>query len=249
MKHKYKILIASLILLALIFLGGLFLVHNKTYQPLSEALNEAKSTSHYTVEETQESIIFHPLNDLQETSILLYQGGLVEEKSYSTIAAKLAAEGYPVYLVKHTLNLAVTDKNKATTIIADEKIENYVIGGHSLGGVMASQFASESSNKQLKGVFLLASYTDEKNRLDNLPISVVSIIGSNDGLIDKEAYQNGKDYLPDSTLFHTIKGGNHAGFGDYGNQDGDKPASILPEEQQKKTVQLLTEWLRSIQVN
>lgn len=249
MKHKYKILIASLILLALIFLGGLFLVHNKTYQPLSEALNEAKSTSHYTVEETQESIIFHPLNDLQETSILLYQGGLVEEKSYSTIAAKLAAEGYPVYLVKHTLNLAVTDKNKATTIIADEKIENYVIGGHSLGGVMASQFASESSNKQLKGVFLLASYTDEKNRLDILPISVVSIIGSNDGLIDKEAYQNGKDYLPDSTLFHTIKGGNHAGFGDYGNQDGDKPASILPEEQQKKTVQLLTEWLRSIQVN
>lgn len=249
MKHKYKILIASLILLALIFLGGLFLVHNKTYQPLSEALNEAKSTSHYTVEETQESIIFHPLNDLQETSILLYQGGLVEEKSYSTIAAKLAAEGYPVYLVKHTLNLAVTDKNKATTIIADEKIENYVIGGHSLGGVMASQFASESSNKQLKGVFLLASYTDEKNRLDNLPISVVSIIGSNDGLIDKEAYQNGKDYLPDSTLFHTIKGGNHAGFGDYGNQDGDKPASILPEEQQEKTVQLLTEWLRSIQVN
>lgn len=249
MKHKYKILIASLILLALIFLGGLFLVHNKTYQPLSEALNETKSTSHYTVEETQESIIFHPLNDLQETSILFYQGGLVEEKSYSTIAAKLAAEGYPVYLVRHTLNLAVTDKNKANAIIAEEKIKSYVIGGHSLGGVMASQFANESSTKLLKGVFLLASYTDEKNRLDNLPISVVSIIGSNDGLIDKEAYQNGKDYLPDSTLFHTIKGGNHAGFGDYGNQDGDKPASILPEEQQEKTVQLLTEWLRSIQVN
>ncbi len=249
MKSKYKILIASLVLLVLILLGGLFLVHNKTYQPLSEALKEARSTNQYTVKETQESIIFYPLNDQQETSILFYQGGLVEEKSYSTIAAKLAAKGYPVYLVKHTLNLAVTDKNKASAIIAEEKIENYVIGGHSLGGVMASQFANQSSSKQLKGVFLLASYTDEKNRLDNLPISVISIIGSNDGLIDNEAYQSGKDYLPDSTLFHTIKGGNHAGFGDYGNQEGDKPASILPEEQQEETVKLLMEWLRSIEVN
>lgn len=249
MKQKYKFLIAGLILLLMIFLGGLFFVHSKTYQPLNEALNEAHSTSQYTVEETSKSIIFLPLKNQQKISVLFYQGGLVEEKSYSSIAAKLAKEGYPVYLVKHTLNLAVTDKNKATTIIADEKIENYVIGGHSLGGVMASQFASESSTKQLKGVFLLASYTDEKNKLNNLPISVISIIGSNDGLINKEAYQNGKDYLPDSTLFHTIEGGNHAGFGDYGNQEGDKPASIFPEEQQEETVQLLVEWLSSIEAN
>lgn len=251
MKRKYKVLITSLVLLVLLFLGGLFLLHNKTYQPLSETLKETESTNQYTVEETKDAIIFLPLNNegQQDTSILFYQGGLVEEKSYSTIAAKLATEGYPVYLVKHALNLAVTDTNKAESIITDEKIHDYVIGGHSLGGVMASRFANEAATEKLKGVFLLASYPDETGRLNDLPLSVISIIGSNDGVVDKEAYQNGKNYLPDSTLFYTIEGGNHAGFGDYGDQVGDNPASISAEQQQEETVKQLVEWLRTLAEN
>ena len=251
MKRKYKVLITGLVLLVLFFLGGLFLLHNKTYQPLSETLKETESTNQYTVEETKDAIIFLPLNNegQQDTSILFYQGGLVEEKSYSTIAAKLATEGYPVYLVKHALNLAVTDTNKAESIIIDENIHDYVIGGHSLGGVMASRFAKEAATKQLKGVFLLASYPDETGRLNDLPLSVISIIGSNDGVVDKEAYQNGKNYLPDSTLFYTIEGGNHAGFGDYGDQEGDSPASIPAEQQQEETVNQLVEWLTSLEEN
>lgn len=251
MKRKYKILFVSSILVVLLLLGSLFLVHNKTYQPLNESLKESSSTNHYTVEETQDAIIFQPLTEekQQTTSVLFYQGGLVEEKSYSSIAAKLASKGYPVYLVKHPLNLAVTDKNKAEDILSDEKIQNYVIGGHSLGGVMASRFANEEATEQLKGVFLLASYPDEKGRLDDSSLSVISIIGSNDGVLDEEAYQNGKVYLPDSTLFYTIQGGNHAGFGDYGHQEGDKKAAIPPEQQQEETVIQLVEWLRTTEKN
>lgn len=251
MKRFYKILVIGLILFVLILLGGLFVVQTKTYQPLNETLKETESTNQYTVEETLDAIIFRPLTGEEQhaTSVLFYQGGLVEEKSYSTIAAKLATEGYPVYLVKHALNLAVTDKNKAETILSDEKIQNYVIGGHSLGGVMASRFAHEVATEQLKGVFLLASYPDEKGRLDDLPVSVVSIIGSTDGVVDEEAYQHGKDYLPNATLFHTIEGGNHAGFGDYGHQEGDKKATISPEQQQEETVKQLVDWLKAIEAN
>lgn len=32
-----------------------------------------------------------------------------------------------------------------------------------------------------------------------------------------------------------IPGGNHAGFGDYGPQEGDGPAAIAPREQQEQT--------------
>lgn len=249
MKRSYKILIGCFIFFILVLLGSLFFVQSKTYQPLSEALKETEPTNQYTVEESSDAIIFRPLNEPQSTSVLFYQGGLVEEKSYSSIAAKLAAEGYPVYLVKHSLNLAVTDADKAETIITDEEIQNFVIGGHSLGGVMASRFANEHYSKSLKGVFLLASYPDEKGRLDKLPISVLSLIGSNDGVVDEEAYQLGKNYLPATTSFYTIDGGNHAGFGDYGNQEGDLPATISPEQQQEQTVDQLVKWLRNIDEN
>lgn len=248
MKRKYKILTASLVFLILFILGSLLYLHTITYHPLNEALEDAVSNDQYQVEETSNVLHYKPLKDSKSIFVIFYQGGLVEEKSYSTIAAKLASEGYPVYLVKHALNLAVTDKNKAETIITDENVTDFVIGGHSLGGVMASRFANELDSERLKGVFLLASYPDEKGRLDNLPISVISIVGSNDGVLDKKAYQNGKTYLPDSTLYDTIEGGNHAGFGDYGNQEGDNSATILPEQQQEQTVSLLIEWLKSIEV-
>lgn len=249
MKRSYKILIGCFIFFILVLLGSLFFVQSKTYQPLSEALNETETTDQYRVEESSDAIIFSPLNEQQSISVLFYQGGLVEEKSYSSIAAKLAAKGYPVYLVKHALNLAVTDANKAETIITDEKIQDFVIGGHSLGGVMASRFANESYSESLKGVFLLASYPDEKGRLDKLPISVLSLIGSNDGVVNEETYQLGKDYLPATTSFYTIEGGNHAGFGDYGDQEGDLPATISPEQQQEQTVDQLEKWLRKIKEN
>ena len=34
-----------------------------------------------------------------------------------------------------------------------------------------------------------------------------------------------------------IDGGNHAQFGDYGEQDGDGKATITPEEQQRQTAE------------
>jgi hypothetical protein len=49
--------------------------------------------------------------------------------------------------------------------------------------------------------------------------------------------------LPPSTVRVEIAGGNHAQFGWYGDQDGDKPATITRETQQDlvvtATVQLL----------
>lgn len=248
MKRKYKILIIGIVLFVLLILGGLFFLRSMTYLPLDEAIEETMpSNQHYQVKETSDAVIFKPLKESHPTSVIFYQGGLVEEKSYSSLAAKLASKGFPVYLVKHALNLAVTDTNKAEKLIVDENITDFVIGGHSLGGVMASRFANEIDSDLLKGVFLLASYPDEKGRLDTLPISVLSLVGSKDGVLDNEAYQDGKTYLPDSTSYYIIEGGNHAGFGDYGHQEGDNDASISHEEQQELTVQFLVEWLNKIE--
>lgn len=57
-------------------------------------------------------------------------------------------------------------------------------------------------------------------------------------------YQKGKKYLPKSTTFVSIKGDNHAGFGSYGDQRGDKKATISNQKQQRLIAQALIKWLR-----
>ena len=51
--------------------------------------------------------------------------------------------------------------------------------------------------------------------------------------------------MPESTLSTTIEGGNHRGFGLYGQQNGDGTATMSAEEQQKQLVQLIKQFIVS----
>ena len=65
--------------------------------------------------------------------------GHVDPRSYSSIAHQIADEGYLVIIPKMLFNLAVINKRAAVKIINEyTEIDNWVIGGHSLGGVMAA---------------------------------------------------------------------------------------------------------------
>jgi hypothetical protein len=53
--------------------------------------------------------------------------------------------------------------------------------------------------------------------------------------------------LPDTTSFlKQSTGGNHAGFGSYGEQRGDGTATISNEEQQQQIADKLTSWLANL---
>ena len=81
--------------------------------------------------------------------------------SYSEWAQEVATKGYDVYVVHFPLNLAVLAPNAAEQIIKDHPQQNFVLAGHSLGGVMASRFVAENEQR-IKGMIYLASYPDEK---------------------------------------------------------------------------------------
>ena len=49
--------------------------------------------------------------------------------------------------------------------------------------------------------------------------------------------------LPAGTYWVAIEGGNHAGFGWYGDQDGDNPATISRGSQQNQVIQASIEFL------
>jgi dienelactone hydrolase len=142
------------------------------------------------------------------------------------------------------LNLAVLGPNTANDIInAFPQIDSWAIGGHSLGGSMAAQYTRDNPSK-IKGLVLWAAYPASGTDLSSLSVSVVTIHGTNDGLVSEAQIQGSLKLLPSTTTRLEMNGGNHAQFGYYGEQSGDNPATISREMQQVQiinaTVQLLS---------
>ena len=176
----------------------------------------------------------HPEPGLSSTQA----GGWIHA-SYAPIARALAEEGYLTFIVPMPLNLAVFDPGAAAEVIAAyPEITTWVVGGHSLGGAMAANFARKNPGL-LDGLFLWAAYPAESDDLSGQDLQVVSIYGTLDGLMTSVEVEASRALLPVNTIWAPIEGGNHAQFGWYGDQPGDNPATISREEQQAKTIQAM----------
>lgn len=213
------------------------LLQEKTYQ----ASDEAQTISQKAQEESKYT--FYSSGQANAVGLIFYPGGLVEPESYSVWAQQVAQAGYDVYVMHFPLNLAVLAPNRAQEIQAANPQQKFVLAGHSLGGVMASRYVVQHPESIVSMVFL-ASYPDEKGALNSLSIPVLSITGTNDGVLNQATYESAKKHLPKDTVYEVIEGGNHAGFGSYGIQKGDSPATISNEEQQAIISQLLIQWLK-----
>ena len=190
-------------------------------------------------------ITFTPKYKKATTGFIFYPGGKVAPEAYAPLCSKIAAKGYKVVIVPMPLNLAVLSGDKGEEVItAYPEIKNWIIGGHSLGGVMAASFA-HSHLDLVKGLIMYAAYPQDKNDLSTSNLKVLSLWGSEDGCADITKVTGAKDILPKDTEFKPIAGGNHGQFGNYGNQKGDNPAKISSIEQQSLavdyTVSLLSE--------
>ena len=176
-------------------------------------------------------------NDL----LIFYPGAKVEATSYSPILHELASREMDVYLVKMPFNFAFFGINKADDVIEQSKYENYYIGGHSLGGAMAANYAAENNNK-VKGVVLFAAYP-AKQLPDNL--IEISIYGTEDKVLNNEKYIEGKNFSSNNLKELIIEGGNHAQFGNYGLQKGDGAALITSDEQQISSIYFIIDSIKS----
>lgn len=88
--------------------------------------------------------------------------------------------------------------------------------------------------ESLDGLALLAVYPTKSLKAGSF--SVLSIYGSKDGILNMKKVQDGRRRMPADYTEICIEGGNHAQFGDYGEQKKDHAAQISREEQQKQTV-------------
>ena len=102
---------------------------------------------------------------------------------------------------------------------------------------MAADYAAEHA-KALDGVILLAAYST-KPLPDSLP--VLSVYGTEDGVLNRGNYEKNLANVPNLQEF-VIEGGNHAQFGNYGEQRGDGEAAVIPETQQDRTAEAILEF-------
>lgn len=245
MKIKHKITFSVLAIIVVALLGIIIYGNTGIYQPASEAVMAMNSGQDIIVEDVEkEYIAFYPKNYEVTTGLIFYPGGKVEAEAYANVAREIAEKGYLVTIAYMPMDLAVFDKNKAKEIINSfSNIETWVIGGHSLGGVMASSYAV--GDERIKGLLLYASYPSG-NELAHKDITVMSIWGSEDKVADIEKIKGAKENLPEKTRFIEIEGGNHGGFGDYGKQKGDGDATISKDQQIKLVVQYSVELLKEV---
>lgn len=157
--------------------------------------------------------------------VVFVQGGFVDVAHYDWLAGHLATRGYAVILPWHALNLAIFQTGNA--VIAAQAVVDHppevlrdvidgdrrAIGGHSLGGVVASSgFVQEPG---FDALFLLASYPADGTPAENAgDRPVLSLVGSDDGSDALTLAEPGAQRFPGDVWFGVVDGLNHYGWTD-----------------------------------
>ena len=240
MKFAKPLLLGFFIIAAVVL--GFIVWANSVLGPAPEAFGALRSDAQVTVN-LDKFVAFQPANKKTTTAFIFYPGARVDYRSYAVPLHKIAAEGYLVILLPVRLNLALLDVNAADRAIsAFPTIRHWVVGGHSLGGVAASLFASKHDD--IDGLVLWASYPSDDS-LKNSAMKVISIYGTQD-ISGVTAFEDSRALLPLNAHYVVIQGGNHAQFGDYGIQPVDHEATIARVEQQKQAVDATAQFLKEL---
>lgn len=185
-----------------------------------------------TIDDGWTRITMEP-NDPRATGLAFYPGASVDPRAYTVVLRPLAEAGFTVVVFKQPYNLAVLDSGAAGGVVGDpgDAVDRWVVGGHSLGGAMASRYA-ETERDELVGLLLHASFP--VNDMSDRSLLVASVSGTNDGLADTDDIADSVADLPASTTFVAIDGAIHAYFGDYGAQRGDGEPEITRQDAQEQ---------------
>lgn len=239
-KHK-KLCITLTMLLTVIIACFCYLC---TYYKADIDAIEAYAQIDYTFEQKileDETVILEPEN--AKVGFIFYPGGKVEYTSYLPLLEECARQNIMCAIIKMPFNLAVFDYNAGERI--REKypdITEWYIGGHSLGGAMASYHVSQSKDIY-KGVILLGAYTSED--LSDTNMKLLSVYGTEDKILNMKNYEEYRSNMPANFKEIVISGGCHSYFGMYGKQHGDGTPTIGNYDQISMTAQVITDFIFS----
>ena len=234
-KIKKALLIALAVLLAVSLVFGLY-AGNYYHADLDGIYAMSQGVEYEKMERLEDgSLVFYPKE--YDSAVIFYPGGKVEAMAYIPLMEHIAQEGVLAILMPMPFNLAVLAKDAAAQIPEQfPEVERWYMAGHSLGGSMAAAFTAD--NEWVDGLVLLAAYSTEP-----VDVPVLSVYGSEDGVLNMEKYEQYRSNLPDLTEV-VLEGGNHGGFGLYGAQEGDGVASVSNAAQIEQTAALVADFIQ-----
>jgi len=231
--------IAVVSVLALVVVGFLAWASTPMMGDRSAALAVWRNPA-VTVHDAGDSVVLAPTGRASGTGLVFVPGALVDPYAYlSTLAGAVEETGLTVVVTKPTLNLAFFDQRPLGTFTAHApEVERWYVGGHSLGGVRACQLADDPA---VSGLILFGSYC--ANDLSGTGLRVLSIGGTRDGLSTPAKIAAARHLLPSDAELVEIDGMDHAQFGAYGPQPGDRPATIDDETARARLTEALAAFL------
>lgn len=228
-RRKKWLITGEIVLLILTILAGAFFWYVSDYYR-AEAVALAVMGQDSGISQQDGLTILSPSYPT-DTAIIFYPGAKVEAEAYLPLLDQIRQTGVTCMLVHMPFRMAIFDADAAEEVTARfPEIQHWYIAGHSMGGAMASKFASDHPNLVdgliLMGAYIYGDYPEE---------NTLTIYGS--------LNQSVEDHIDYTENIVEIQGGNHAQFGNYGPQKGDPPATISAEEQQRQTVEAIAAFL------
>lgn len=190
-----------------------------------EPLAAVKADEAITITDDSAGIVLAPSNGASEVGLVFIPGGKVDAWAYASKLSGLVADAdVTVVITKPWLNLAFFDLRGLDTFTAlAPDVDEWAVGGHSLGGVRACMMAEDAD-----ALVLFASYCSGDIAESGLP--VLSLAGSEDGLSTPDKIADARHLLPEDAALVEIEGASHSSFGDYGLQAGDGTPRIPDDE-------------------
>ncbi|TKB46050.1 alpha/beta hydrolase [Thalassotalea mangrovi] len=242
MIKKIVISLALLVVIACVGVGTWMSVPFPYQQDVAEKALVSDADMHVLSEPWLQ---FQPSEGNPTTGLIFYPGGKTPASVFAPLMREIAANGYLTVSVPMPLNTAFLGIDKAQEVInANPEVQRWVIAGHSLGGVGASEYVKQADEK-VKGLLLYASYP--ASDISGLTIEVLSIYGSADQQSTPEKIKSYQDLLPSTAQYREIQGADHWQFGAYQPSLSAGVATISHQAQQSAIMRATLEFLASIE--
>ncbi len=244
-RRRHRVRTFGLAALALGVVGiASFLTWASTPMPPEPGpLATARADSAFTLSETADGVVLAPENP-NGTGLVFISGARVDPAAYANKLSGIADAGVTVVIARPTLNFAIFETRPLSTfegLASTSRVVTWYVGGHSLGGVRACQYAADAPPDTVAGVILFGSYCAADLSHSSLPVLTLS--AARDGLSTPAKIADAADLLPTDARLVTLPGADHAQFGDYGAQPGDNPATASDAQTQDEITSAVLKFL------
>lgn len=194
------------------------------YHAETDALSRVMNNAEVSISEEKKTITITPLNKNLKYTFIFYPWAKVDAHSYLAKLWKIATDNsVKIIISKPLFHLQIFDINAA----ADISWENIIIGGHSLGGSMACEYAANHSNN-ISGMILFWAYCNAD--ISELWIEALILSASHDEILSPSKIESYRHNLGADNTFFILDGSVHAQFWDYGPQKGDGTSTLTDKE-------------------